>query len=198
MTPVLRSILGSALLVLAVGCAETQPTRFYTLSGVHAPPDASQTLPPGRVVGVGPVSLPDYLDRPQIVTRMAPNRADLADFDSWIEPLATMVPRILADDLSVLLGSDDVVTLPQRRAVRYAYQVEVDVSRFDFDAAGRAVLDARWYVIGSREAVVESGRATLSEPATSGDYASIAAAMSRALGALSRQIADAILADAAA
>jgi uncharacterized lipoprotein YmbA len=184
-----------ALLLVVVGCGETQPTRFFTLSGLHAPADSSRTLAPGKAVGVGPVSLPDYLDRPQIVTRTGPNQASLSDFDSWIEPLATMVPRLLADDLAVLLDSDEVVTLPQRRAIAFAYQVEVAVSRFDVDSTGRAVLDARWYVLDGRERLLDRGRATLSERAAGGasDHAAVAAAMSRALGALSEQIADAIL-----
>lgn len=191
-----RPVLGLALWLIAAGCADTQPTRFYTLSGLHTPPDASLALQPGQVVGVGPVSLPEYLDRQQLVTRSAANQVRIADFDSWIEPLSSMVPRILTDNLSVLLGTDDVITIPQRRAVRYAYQVEVDVSRFDFDATGRAVLDARWYLFGARDDLLESGRATLSEPAAAGDYAAVAAAMSRALGALSEQLAAAILTQA--
>jgi uncharacterized lipoprotein YmbA len=188
------AILGLALLLITVGCAETQPTRFYTLSGLHTPAEASRSLPGGQVVGVGPVSLPDYLDRPQIVTRTAANQVSLGEFDSWIEPLVTMVPRILTDNLSALLGTDEVVTIPQRRSIDFAYQVEVEVSRFDFDATGRAVLDARWHVLDGRERSVDRGRATLSERASNpNDYGAIAAAMSRALGALSEQIADAIL-----
>ena len=193
-----RTLVALALGALTLaGCGATQPTRFYTLSGIQAPPRVTPALPPGRIVGVGPVTLPAYLDRPQIVTRAAPNRAELADFDSWVEPLNGMVPRILAEDLATLLGIDDVVVLPQRRSLRLAYQVEVDVSRFDVASGGRALLDARWSVYGEDgRNLLESGRATITETAESDAYGAVVAAMSGALGRLSHDIANAILAHA--
>ena len=107
-----------------------------------------------------------------------------------------MVPRVLADNLALLLGTDDVVILPQQRDIRFAYQVQVDVNRFDVDGSGRAILDARWYVLADDTGkVTASGRSTITEPASDpGDYAEVAAAMSRALGAMSEEIAAAILA----
>jgi uncharacterized lipoprotein YmbA len=79
------------------GCADSQPTRFYTLSPLA---DASGGTPladlPEFTVGVGPVTLPPYLDRPQLVTRAGGNRMVLADFDSWVEPLQGMFARVSA------------------------------------------------------------------------------------------------------
>jgi uncharacterized protein len=67
----------------------------------------------------------------------------------------------------------------------------VDVTRFDVDDAGNAVLDARWWVYGRNgEKLLRSGRSTISEPAAAGDYTSTAAALSRALGAMSEEIAQ--------
>lgn len=186
----------SVALVLALsGCTLTPPTRFYTLSGVATPPSPAG-IGAGQTIGVGPVTLPDYLDRPQVVTRSSANTVTIADFDSWVAPLTSLFQRVLVENLSLLLGTDDLVSLPQRRAVRLAYQVEVDVNRFDADATGRAVLDARWYVYGQDgDQLVQSGRSTITETvARAGDYEAIAAAMSRALGVMSEAIAGAILA----
>jgi uncharacterized lipoprotein YmbA len=146
------------------------------------------------VVGVGPVTLPDYLDRPQIVTRASGNRVMLADFDSWIEPIDSMFTRVLVQNLSVLLASDNVISLPQRRATPLDYQVEIDVSRFDADATGRAVLDARWWVYGKDgEQLIEEGRSTIVEPAVDpSDYEAVVASMSKAMGAMSNDIAGVI------
>jgi uncharacterized protein len=185
-----------ALASLVAACAPATPTRFYTLSGLPTPPRDTGGLAAGRFVGVGPIALPAYLDRPQIVTRTAANQAHLAESDNWVEPLATMVPRVLVDNLALLLGTDDVVVLPQQRDIRFAYQVQIDVNRFDVDSSGRAILDARWYVLADDTGnVTASGRSTITEPASDpGDYAEVAAAMSRALGAMSQEIATAILA----
>jgi uncharacterized lipoprotein YmbA len=187
------------LAVLAAGlalasCTQSQPTRFYTLATLPAAPD--EAMPAGTselTVGVGPVSLPPYLDRPQLVTRAGSNRVVLADFDSWAEPLQGMFARVLAENLTLLLGTDDVLLLPLRRAMRLDYQVEVDVTRFDVDASGNANLDARWWVFGrDGERLLRSGRSTLAEPTEVGDYTAAAGALSRALGAMSTEIAQAI------
>jgi uncharacterized lipoprotein YmbA len=140
----------AAALTLA-GCANGQPTRFYTLSALaDAPGGTLRANLPELTVGVGPVTLPPYLDRPQLVTRVGGNRMVLADFDSWVEPMPGMFARVLAENLALLLGTDDVLMLPQRRDFALDRQVEVDVTRFDVDAAGNAVLDARWWVYGRR------------------------------------------------
>ena len=176
------------------GCAETPPTRFYTLSPLE---DAPGGTPPANLpeltVGVGPVTLPPYLDRPQLVTRAGGNRMVLADFDSWVEPLQGMFARVLGENLALLLGTDDVLLLPQNRDFALDRQVEVDVTRFDVDNVGNAVLDAKWWVYGrDGDKLLRSGRSTISEPATVDDYAAAAAALSRALGAMSTEIAQAI------
>jgi uncharacterized lipoprotein YmbA len=187
------------LAVLAAGltlasCADNQPTRFYTLSPLT---DASDGKPPKALadltIGVGPVTLPPYLDRPQLVTRVGGNRMVLADFDSWVEPLQGMFARVLGENLALLLGTDDVLMLPQRRDVTLDRQVEVDVTRFDVDDAGNAVLDARWWVYGRNgDKLLRSGRSTITEPTHAGDYTAAAAALSRALGAMSQELAQAI------
>jgi uncharacterized protein len=177
------------------GCADTPPTRFYTLSPLA---DAPGGTPPANLpeltVGVGPVTLPPYLDRPQLVTRAGGNRMVLADFDSWVEPLQGMFARVLGENLALLLGTDDVLTLPQRRDFILDRQVEVDVTRFDVDTSGNAVLDARWWVLDQDgEKVLRSGRSTISEPANADDYTAAAGALSDALGAMSQEIAHAIV-----
>ena len=79
--PMLRLLAGALLLVLAA-CGGSPPTQFYTLSGMQLPPGNPNTR--GTVVGVGPVTLPEYLDRPQIVTRTSGNRVTLANYEGMI------------------------------------------------------------------------------------------------------------------
>jgi uncharacterized lipoprotein YmbA len=180
--------------VTLAGCADGQPTRFYTLAALSdAPGEAVPAVPSDLTVGVGPVTLPPYLDRPQLVTRAGDNRMVLADFDSWVEPLQGMFARVLAENLTVLLETDDVLLLPQNRPVDLDYQVEVDVTRFDVDASGNAALDARWWVFGrDGERLLRSGRSTITEPTQAGDYTAAAGALSHALGAMSQEIAETI------
>jgi len=188
------AIAAVAACLASASCADSQPTRFYTLAAMpDAPAEAIPALPPDLTVGVGAITLPPYLDRPQLVTRAGSNRVVLADFDSWVEPLQGMFSRVLADNLALLLGTDDVLMLPQRRLMPLDYQVELDVARFDVDTSGNAVLDARWWVFGQDgEKHLRSGRSTITEPTQVGDYTAAAGALSRALGAMSGEIAQAI------
>jgi uncharacterized lipoprotein YmbA len=182
--------------LLLTGCAATTPTRFYTLSGLVAPPDEAAPGLPHPAIGVGPVTLPEYLNRPQIVTRVGSNGIALADFDSWAEPLDGLFARVLTENLSLLLNTDDVVPLPLRRTIPLDYDVEVNVNRFDVDSEGHAVLDARWVVYRDVSGeLVHGARSTIVLPAPTDDQAADAKALSQTLGDLSRQIAAAITAD---
>src|SRR5919109_1073251 len=106
---------GTSLLI--GGCA-SQPSRFYLLS---APPSA-EPVPlgtsggQGATIGVGPVTLPRYLDRPQIVTQTSPYELKLAEFDRWAEALDINFSRVLAENLSLLLPTARVVLAPWPRA----------------------------------------------------------------------------------
>lgn len=179
--------------LLLAACAETQPSRFYTLSslsdaGAAAPSAASSQL----AVGVGPISLPNYLDRPEMVRRATPNEFQLAQFDRWGEPLGDVFPRVMAENLSVLLVTDRVFLLPRRRDTTLDYQVEVQVTRFDADVGGPAVLGARWEIFDNDGKSLVVDRSTFTETVGGEDYGAVATAMSRTVAALSREIASAI------
>ena len=187
---------GLAILALTalIGCSASQPTQFYTLSGLNAASEPTD----GKAMrlGVGPVYLPAYLDRPQVVTRSGANQMTVAEFEQWAEPLETTFQRVLTENLSHRLATDRVATLPARRDMPLDHQVEVEVTRFDADETGQVVLDARWRIFDGRgDRLLHRGRSQTEERvAEAGDYEQIAAAMSRCLAAMSGEIADAIAA----
>jgi uncharacterized protein len=177
--------------LLLAACAQTQPSRFYTLSGLPddaAPSSASSEL----AIGVGPISLPNYLDRPEIVRRATPNQFQVAEFDRWGEQLGDVFPRVMAENLSVLLATDRVFLLPQRRDTTIDYQVEVQVTRFDADVDGPAILAARWEIFDNDGKSLAVDRSTFTETVGSEGYGAVATAMSQTVAALSREIASAI------
>lgn len=192
-----RVAAGGLLLLLAAACAPVEPTRFYTLATAANPAPVAK---PERelVVGLGPVALPEYLNRPDLVTRSGETQMRLADLDKWAEPLEALLPRIMAEDLLVMLGAKDVILLPQRRDLALDRIVEVDILRFDGDDAGHVVLDARWRVFDAdNERLLKSGRSIISEQgAPPPDYNAVVAAMSRAAARVSEEIATSIAADA--
>ena len=186
------SLVLALLALTAAGCSGTAATRFYSLASVE-PPAAESARPSGQgtAVAVGAVTLPAYLDRPQVVTRSGVYAVDLAEFDRWSEPLQDMVPRVIAENLSVLLGSDQVYLSPRRQLPGLTHQVDIAIDRFDLDDQDRVVLAARWDLIErSRDEVVSSRKVTITEAAADRSYDAIVAAMSKALALLSRDIAE--------
>ena len=138
-------IVGLLLALLVAGCAGSPPVNLYTLSAVGLP-STDIWVPPSTpaVVAVGPVILPDYIDRPQIVTRKSAYQLELAAYDQWAAPLYDMLPRVLVEDMGLRLPADRVVAFPQIGDASFDYRIAVDVSRFDVDATGAATLAARW------------------------------------------------------
>jgi uncharacterized lipoprotein YmbA len=187
----LRPLILAAVSALAtaacIGGRASPDTQHYVLNPViEAPPGGSAGPAAPPAVGVGPVSLPAYLDRPQLVMRSAPDRLDIREFAQWGEPLRDAVTRVVAVNLGRLLPDSRVVTFPWRSGEKIRYQVILDIEQMDGPAGGTVALDARWRILDRSGSEVAARVARLSEPAGPG---TTAAAVSRALGALSRDIA---------
>lgn len=179
-------------LLAAAGCAGSPPARFYVLNPLS---DPAQSAPAqqGVAVGVGPVDLPEYLDRPQIVTRTDQNELRLADFDRWAGTLKDNVNQVLAENLSLLLPSQGVVVYPWKRSVAIDYQIVVKLIRFDRSEGGDSVLEARWSVLaGSDRRELQTRVSVYRERPAGPEYGATVAAMNRNLESLSRDIAAAI------
>ena len=186
--------LGGCALTLA-GCAGgSAPTRFYVLTPVAGVEKSNPAVPSkaGMAVGVRRVALPDYLDRPQIVTRSSPNKLDLAEFDRWSAPLGQAFAGVLAENLATMIPADGVAVFPWPRSAQVDYEVTVEVAQFEGRLGGECSLVARWSIFGGeKKALLTTGKSSLSEPA-GGDYEALVAAESRLVGALSRDIAGAL------
>lgn len=191
----------SALAWLGAGCTgESQPSTFYLLTYEQDLSESGSitTMRQGPSLAIGPVDFPDYLDRPQMVTRANENQLDIQEFDRWGGPLEENFTTVLAEVLSSALETDRIATYPWDSATPVEFQVLVTVTSFGTDAAGRSVLDARWSIIDiDRQEALVTARSTLREEietaggsaAQKSDYAAIAAAMSRNVAALGREIA---------
>lgn len=189
--------LGISLLAWG-GCASSRQASFYTLSPMHAPGDQIERVQTRQeiVVAVGPVTVPDYLNRPQIVTRTGPTGVQLDEFERWAGSLEQDVSRVLAENLSVLLSPDNVTVvrwLRESSTFPAGYRVVVDVNRFDGDPGKSVFLTARWSVRGEQQGkILSAGESNITEPVAGQEYNALVEAMSRALAALAREIAPTI------
>lgn len=183
-----------ALALLACACSRSPRASFYTLVPAAAP---RVQAPAGTspAVSVGPVTLPELVDRPQLVVRVAQNRVEVLETHRWAEPLKSEIPRLMARDLGRLLGSDRVSSYGQSAAADAGYRVLVDVVRFEPSPGDSVALEALWSVRrpGGEK---RRGRSLVQEKVTGAGYEPLVAACSRALALVSADIADAIRAEA--
>jgi uncharacterized lipoprotein YmbA len=178
---------------LLAGCAGVaDPTRYYVLSPTPTAPDNHAPASVSNAgVGVGPVQIPRYLNRAQIVTRGANNEVEIAVDHRWAEPLEDGVAQVLADNLAPQLGSERITVFPWRGGVARVldYQVIVMVLRFEGSPGREVTLDARWRLLGKDGQELALKRSTINEPISGEGYQPLVRGMSQTLARLAREIA---------
>ena len=189
----MRRAIALAASLAAAGCVPLEPrpdrTRYYVLETEASAPDPPRPAVP--VLGVGPVRLPPYLDRPGIVTRAGPARLEVASLDRWAAPLEVLFLRALAEDLRAALPAGEVLAAPWPVGASPEWSVSVDVLRFEAEPDGAAVLEARWIVLRSG-ALAGQGATSARERGAGADVAATVAALSRTVGVLARDVAAAV------
>jgi uncharacterized protein len=188
-----------AVAVTAGGCSVLSPqpdrSRFFVL----VPSARSHNVAPAGVVGsgfnftvgLGPITIPRYLQRPEVVTRVSETELAISDNDRWAEPLNTCVASVLAQDLSTDLPGVQIVPFPWSEKSQVRYGVSVEFLRLETTADGKANVEAIWKIRGPNNRLVRSGTTTVSRPAGA-DPTLASAALSEGIGQIGREIAQAL------
>jgi uncharacterized lipoprotein YmbA len=191
---VAAAVLGA---LAAGGCfaPRPDPSKFFVLAPAAAAADdpiapAGLPVSSSPTIGLGPIKLPEYLDRDEVVTRVGPNRLQLSDKDRWAEPLDNNFKQVMAQDLTQSLGTHSITFYPWFGTTRVDCQVRIDVYRFETDPSANAQLVAHWQVLDGSGKLLYAGDSSLNEQARPGEP--VAAALSRTVDRLARQIASAI------
>ncbi len=185
----------AAVAFVLTGClgpGTTRPTRLFVLNATATPAVSSDDATDLRL-GVGRISLPELLNRPQIVTRTSANKVHIADFSQWAEPLEKSIPRVVSENLARLTGTDQVSVYPWPTQMEVDLRVEIAVIRFEGDTDGAVSLIARWRLVRANDSQAYPLQvSTHSDSAADRSTEALVAAMSRTLASLSRDIASAI------
>jgi uncharacterized protein len=177
-------------LVFGIAACSSSKVSFYTLSAVAESEEVKQVSRPGGV-NIGPVSLPEIVDRNQLVVLLKGNQVDILEFHRWAEPLKSQIPRLIADNVGRLIGSGRVSAYPQSVGTDADIRVPVDIQRFEAD--GETIkIDAFWTLRRGSGEVAKTGRSSVSEKVEGTGYDALVAAYSRALASISSDIADAL------
>ncbi len=180
-------LLSFLYVLLLASCGNPKPT-FYLLNPIGIPPQGG-----GLGIGVGPVSLAEYVDRENLVIQTGPNEIQLAESHLWAGDLDASVERVLASNLGFKLRTGNVRTYPWRKESEIDFQVIVDIRQFLAGADGYASMEAAWRVYALPGSKLLANRTYVGRtPIATEDYAAVVAAQSVLLGELSEVISQEI------
>jgi uncharacterized lipoprotein YmbA len=182
-----RTSLCLALLLMA-GCGSSPKANFYTLGGSPQPVKTAATAP--YHVAIGPISVPEMLDRPQIVTRISPNQVTFNESERWAEPLKNAIPRLLAEQLAQRLEAR--ISVYPQAANDKDMSLNLTLLHFESQPGEAATVELQWTLRRTRDGAQREGQARIREAVASSSYEAMAAAHTRALNRISVEIAEAI------
>jgi uncharacterized lipoprotein YmbA len=142
-------------------------------------------------MGIMPVRMPGYLDRPALIERRGAEVLP-RPFSAWAAPLDQEFSRVLAENLQRTRPGDEIAAFPWRRSFTPDRRLAIDVTRFEVEN-GDALLHARWRVLGANgDGVVAGAESRIRVPIAGDDDQARVAALSAALGRLSAEVASAL------
>lgn len=184
----LAALLGSLLLG---ACASSPPSTFYVLTPLKLEASGPALDGGDLAVGLGPVTFPVFLDRPQIVSRETGNRLALDELHRWGGTVQDDFLRVWSENLAMLLGTSRILVFPN--AVQYPldFHLVADILAFERSAEGAALLKVRWSVLdpGSNRVLAVHERVYARAVAVPGDQNALVAALSETLADFSRDVA---------
>lgn len=172
---------------LLAGCGSSAPVRYYRIDAMELQATAPATAT--RVLAIGRINFPDYLQQPYMVRRGPGVEMVVDEQNRWAEPLEKAVPRIVASNIEALIPGIAVVA--ERSPIRPDYRLFATVHRLDTDARGHTVLVLQWGVTSAEgETRIAPGIGRYhSQAAPAGGPNAMAAAISDVLAQFSRDVA---------
>jgi uncharacterized lipoprotein YmbA len=146
---------------------------------------------PEAVVGILPVEVPGWVDRPQVTTRVAGSQIVADEFARWGEPIAKGVQRVVAENVAALLPGRRVLTAPWAGYEPVVHKVDLTITELARQPDGSVLVEGRWAIIGEDRDTLVQRRSSHRSPAGVGAAGTVEGS-SQALEDLSREIAEAL------
>lgn len=178
-----------AILIMAAlvsGCGSTPQSDHYILTAFSGEAPGNS----GPSIGVGPVTVPEFLNRQAMVINQDDHKLRIAKYDRWAEPLIDGVRRVMAVNLASLLDTQKVQTFPWLRSDPPRFGLEINIIEFSAQDSSTRLI-AKWILRNiSENQIIEQRFSNLDVQAADSSPASIAEAYSELLAQLSREIAS--------
>jgi len=186
---ILKYLFLSCSIFLILSCAKSsKPVEYYMLDA-SVGIDNNQTLKgdEGPMIGLGPIRLPEYLDRFQMVVAVSENKYKLIDGHRWAEKLDQNISLALFKTLPTQLGTDRMIRYPWPQRPGVDFQVKIDILELNIDQDGQSQLVAQWS-IKSKDETILNKRSTFTAQASTTDIDKMVQAQSECLTKFGQEI----------
>lgn len=175
---------------LLTACINSPLPDYYVLTPERG--DISATLP-DLAVGVGPITIPETVNRQNIVTPQDSNKLNVAEYHRWSEPLRENISRVVITNLAERLGVNKLYAYPWLRK-QIDYIAQIDVLQMTGRPGEDVYFQVRWQILtGSKPyQLLDTQITEYRIPVAGDDYSSLVATYSAAIASLSDDIALAL------
>ncbi len=173
-------------------CAHACPAGriiFYILSAQPAAAGAARTAAAARAALK--VSLPSWVDRPELVLDTSADGVTVLEHERWAAPLSDLVAQTLARNIERRRG-DVLVFVHGSGGSGPAVKLTVDIVQVRLRRGQQAHIEAHWRILDTRNGRDSAGGDVFSVPLSADGYAAVAQALSECLGLLADRLAGQI------
>ncbi len=192
-----RRVFVWCIAALLTACINTPLPDYYVLTPEHSsvPDVVASPVNPELALGIGPVTIPETVNRPNIVTPLDSNQVEVAEYHRWSEPLIENISRVVITNIADRLGLSKLYAYPWL-GNPVDYQVRIDVLQMIGSPSQSVKMQVRWQILtGEKPRQLLLTRITeYSESSGDEGYSAMVSAYSRAVAALSDDIAKAVAA----
>lgn len=177
------------------GCGTNTPSKFYVLTAAEGDliKNTQNVQEENLSIFIGPLSIPDYLERPQIISFKSSNEIYLDEFNRWAEPLDENIMRILRENISTMIPTNKVYIHSIFRPEETSFKIPILIEDFVMYADSTLIFKAKWGLTKNDEVnFLMTKKSFYSEKITGINYDGLAGAMSKMLGKFSNEISEAI------
>jgi len=184
-----QSVLPLVGLLLLASCINTPLPDYYVITPVRS--NAVEPLADlsATAIGLGPITIPETLNRPNIVTPLDSNQLVVAEYHRWSEPLRENLSRVLMSNIAERLMLDKLYPYPWLGNA-IDYQVRLDVMEMMGSLQKDVYLQVRWQILsGDKPAkLIDTRISDYTVPVSGSGYSPMVAAFSKAVALLSEDI----------
>lgn len=138
-----------ALILMAfinlAACGRSKNPDYYILNPLPLSKTSTNIYHNLRI-GIDKISVPSYIEKPQLSINYTPHRMELKEDEQWAEGLDKNIARVMVTNLSTLLPGAIVNTSPWEIIFKPNYQLEINISQFTIDVSGHSVLRADYTI----------------------------------------------------